>query len=116
MLAAMTGDGHGFCVVLSLSFFCFFCRARGKVTLHIITRDKVEVEEYGVLSATGGVFGFGQFLTLGCDGMCLTRFAHLDLKFPFFYCNMHAAIFYCNMHIATCNMHIAMQCRFFSSK
>jgi len=27
--------------------------------------------------------------------MCLTRFAHLDLKFPFFYRNMH---------IATCTM------------
>ena len=36
--------------------------------------------------------------------MCLTRFARLDLKFPFFYCNMHAAIFYRNMHIVTCNM------------
>ena len=36
--------------------------------------------------------------------MCLTRFAHLDLKFPFFYCNMHAAIFYRNMHVAACNM------------
>ena len=36
--------------------------------------------------------------------MCLTRFAHLDLKFQFFYHNMHAAIFYRNMHIATCNM------------
>ncbi len=31
--------------------------------------------------------------------MCLTRFAHLDLKFPFFYCNMHAAIIYRNMHV-----------------
>jgi len=36
--------------------------------------------------------------------MCLTRFAHLDLKFPIFYRNMHVAIFYRNMHIATCNM------------
>ena len=35
----------------------------------------------------------------GCRGMCLTRFAHLDLKFTFFYCNMHAAFFYCNMHL-----------------
>jgi len=34
----------------------------------------------------------------------LTRFARLDLKFPIFYRNMHAAIFYRNMHIATCNM------------
>ena len=30
--------------------------------------------------------------------MCLTRFACLDLKFPIFYRNMHAAIFYRNMH------------------
>jgi hypothetical protein len=37
--------------------------------------------------------------------MCLTRFAHLDLKFPFFYCNMHIAM--CNMGaicILQCNM------------
>jgi len=36
--------------------------------------------------------------------MCLTRFAHFDLKFPFFYRNMHAAIFYRNIQTATCNM------------
>jgi len=34
----------------------------------------------------------------------LTRFAHLDLKFPIFHRNMHASIFYRNMHIVTCNM------------
>ncbi len=38
------------------------------------------------------------------NGMCLTRFAHLDLKFPIFHRNMHALIFYRNMHIVTCNM------------
>ena len=40
------------------------------------------------------------------NGMCLTRFAHLDLNFPIFFRNMHAAIFYRNMHIATCNMRV----------
>jgi hypothetical protein len=36
--------------------------------------------------------------------MCLTRFAHLDLKFPFFLLQYACCDLYLNMHIATCNM------------
>ena len=52
--------------------------------------------------AHGSVFGFGQFLTQGCDGMCLTRFDHLDLKFPKLLLQYACCNFFCNMHIATC--------------
>ena len=42
----------------------------------------------------------------GCLGMCLTRFAHLDLKFPIFFIEIcMLRFFYRIMHIATCNMH-----------
>ena len=56
----------------------------------------------------------------GCRGMCLTRFAHLDLKFPFFLlqyacCKFLSQYAYCDVQYG-CNMHIAMQYGFFSSK
>ena len=47
---------------------------------------------------------------------CLTKLALLDFKFQKFTSQYACCNFYCNMHIATCNMHIAMQYRFFSSK
>ena len=64
------------------------------------------------------------------NGMCLTRFAHLDLKFPIFlsqyaYCDVNIDIFllnlkglesmsivpknFCNMQIVRHNMHIAIE-------
>jgi hypothetical protein len=41
----------------------------------------------------------------GCRGMCLTRFAHLDLKFPFFLlqyacCDFLSQYAYCNVQYA----------------
>ena len=52
----------------------------------------------------------------GCRGMCLTKFAHFDLKFPILK-SQHAScedksqdayIVKCNMHLAMCKMHLAM--------
>ncbi len=45
-----------------------------------------------------------------CRGLCLTRFASLDVKFPIYLSQYACCDFYRNMHIATCNMHaICMQ-------
>jgi hypothetical protein len=49
----------------------------------------------------------------GCRGMCLTRFARLDLKFPIFLlqnacCDFLSQYAYCDVQYV-CNMHIAMQ-------
>jgi hypothetical protein len=65
---------------------------------------KVEEEE-NVLTMVCSVLFFSQIWHQGCRGMCLTRFAHLDLKFPIFFfaiCMLQFFIAICILRRAMC--------------
>jgi hypothetical protein len=78
---------------------------------------RVGAASFFCTSATGGMFGFGQFLTPRVRWNVFDQVCSFKLEVSnFFIAICMLQYFYCNIHIATCNMHIAMQYRFFSSK